>query len=345
MKKKLFLILIIVFLLINVDMVNAEAFVIEASCDTLFTPEGLSLIRTVMGYIQILAPLVLIIMISVDMMGIVIGSDQNQAKKNVGKSAKRIIATICIFLVTVFVRLSLGVVGLQGAIVEDPLCSKATGKEAVKAVKVVVDRGGQGQGQSPAANYFAGNNQLATGMGGTGYTHTVSVGSRTYKVYNQEKYSAYGFWGGTIATHGCGPTSVAIVASGYGKTITPIQTSKQMSYGALDQIRNALSANGIKASYDKYPSGNGNVAIKDIRNHLATGRPVVVLVGKSVTANPACLYTCGGHFMVLLGENNGNLIIANPSISSSTGTLENLVRNYMLNTTKWGRGYLLVESY
>ena len=364
MKKKLvlFLILCLVLSFFSFYVVLAgETTFIESSCDALFTPQALSLIKRVLGWIQMLAPIALIVFLTIDFGSIVISTNPDeQSKKAIGRGAKRIIATICIFLIVVFVRILLSTTGFSGFLSYDPLCSEATGTEASNAVTVAIPDpviespsrpqlpGKPGQISVPQVVIPNGNSSsggnITTGNGGSGYSHTITFGGKKYKIYKQCKYTKYKFWDGNMCDSGCGPTSVAIVASGYGLNVDPVAASKKMSYGSLDQVKKALTAFGINASSPKIPSGNGKVAINDIRSHLAKGKPVIVLVGKSKTASPAALYTRGGHFMVLLGEKNGKLVIGNPSGSSSTGTIENMVQHYMMNATRSGRGYLLIQS-
>lgn len=108
-------------------------------CDALFTPEAIELIRKIVGYIQILAPLLLIIMCSVDMVMAVMAKDERQIKASFVKSAKRIIAAICIFIIPIFVSILLGMQGIRGSMIDvgitaDPLCLNSKGTKALRVL-------------------------------------------------------------------------------------------------------------------------------------------------------------------------------------------------------------------
>lgn len=195
-------------------------------------------------------------------------------------------------------------------------------------------------------NDLLSKNKPTVGSSIKGYDKTITVGEKTYKIYKQGKYKNYKFWGGTIASHGCGPTCVAIVASGYEINIDPVGVTKYMSYGSLDQVSKALNSLGIEHSNKKIVNNKEQAqnAITQIRKSLKAGKPVIVLVGKSNTGTNRSRYTGGGHFMVLLGEENGQLIIGQPSNKSETGTLENLVNNYMLHSIRRSRGYIIISE-
>lgn len=185
-----------------------------------------------------------------------------------------------------------------------------------------------------------------TGEGGDGYSKTITVAGKTYKIYKQGNYKKYSFWGGTISSHGCGPTSVAIVASGYGKNTTPVDASRLMSSGSLEEVSKALNSLGISHSSAKTVNtlADKQKAINEIRQNFATGKPVIVLVGKSSRGSNPSRYTGGGHFMVLLGEKDGKLIIGQPSGASETGELDDFLTNYMVYSKRRDRGYILIQQ-
>lgn len=109
----------------------------EISCNTIFTPEAVDIIKEVLGYFRILGPLVLIAMLSVDYVRVVIGQDADELKKATGRAVKRIIAAICLFLVPTFVVILLDLPGMEAIVAgrSDPLCyDKAVGTAANNAV-------------------------------------------------------------------------------------------------------------------------------------------------------------------------------------------------------------------
>lgn len=144
--------------------------------------------------------------------------------------------------------------------------------------------------------------------------------------FNQTDYSKYYYsaspttkntYGGTIASHGCGPTSVAIVASSMlQRSISPVETTQKVcqaggcttggSYnGTLGQV--------LKNSYGLKVKMTGNN--QDVLDALGTGKAlVIVLMGKGV-------FTNGGHYIVLTGVNsNKQVSVADPASRSRTQT-------------------------
>ena len=377
MKKKIgvLIILFLVLLLFGVDVAFAVADAsIYTSCDGLFTPEAFAIIRRILGYIQLLAPMVLIVMVSVDFGSIVFSGDPNgQSKKALGRSIKRTIATMCVFLTSLFVGIALSIAGFEDALVKDPFCTAATGTKASEVVNVILETPNDDSNTAPKKDPIITPGQnipndnldlprdLSVSWGqasGTGYVSTVTVGNKTYKIYQQKLYAHVPYSispatisTGSIASEGCGPTAVAIVASGYGKNLTPPDLIKYKPSDAFS-LWATMQQIGIKVSFPKKPVGNGEVAINEIRNHLATGRPVFAVVGKSKTGNPASLYTNIYHIIVLLAEVDGKLIIGDPGNTSAVSTtLKSLVVDYMINIYPTSPGstdssgfYMLVEQ-
>lgn len=136
--------------------------------------------------------------------------------------------------------------------------------------------------------------------------------------YNQNDYKKYyyskdpenykQFTNATIASHGCGPTSLAIVASSiFNKEITPIETTKKVcesggctssgsTYGSLVKVGQSYNINVITTSNNQ-----------EVLNALATNKSlVIVLMGPGT-------FTSGGHFIVLTGVNSsGQVSVADP---------------------------------
>lgn len=119
----------------------------------------------------------------------------------------------------------------------------------------------------------------------------------------------------TIASHGCGPTSVAIVASSLtGETHGPVETTQKVckaggctnggsSMGALKTVSESY---GLKTYYT---SGQGVID--------ALGKPntlVIALMGPGT-------FTSGGHYIVLTGvREDGFVSVADPASRTRTNT-------------------------
>ena len=102
----------------------------DNSCNGIFTPEALDLIDEILGYFRILAPIVLILMIAVDFASAVIGSEgkDDAMKKAIGRSTKRAIAAVLVFLVPTIVKAILQLDGVRDTIASDPNCGLSSPK-------------------------------------------------------------------------------------------------------------------------------------------------------------------------------------------------------------------------
>lgn len=95
----------------------------SVDCSGIFTPEAVELIREVLGYFMVLGPVVLLLMSAVDFGGAVISQDNDALKKATGKTVKRALATVGLFLVPFLIRLVLGFPAVKEVIeISDPLC-------------------------------------------------------------------------------------------------------------------------------------------------------------------------------------------------------------------------------
>lgn len=133
-----------------------------------------------------------------------------------------------------------------------------------------------------------------------------------YKFY-QGNYSNK-FCGVTIAKSGCGPTSMAIVASGLlNKKITPVTMAeygcKVGDYGKggsdHDFFDKAIKKYGLKGKW--YTKAESDEVLKA----LSTGKAIVIAhMGKGH-------FTSGGHYITLVGIKDGNQVKVQDPASSS----------------------------
>lgn len=123
----------------------------------------------------------------------------------------------------------------------------------------------------------------------------------------------------TIASHGCGPTSLAIVLSSFSESeINPMSVTQQVC-----QIGGCTSGGSyykplatIAETYGyktEFVSKNGNVA--KVTNALASGNSLVIaLMGPGI-------FTSGGHYIVLTGTKSGGYVsVADPASRKRTET-------------------------
>lgn len=132
--------------------------------------------------------------------------------------------------------------------------------------------------------------------------------TRKYRNYKQGmgSYSGNHYWDGTIASDACGPSSIAIILSGYGYDVDPggVVDIMHNEFGtdasdSFEKLRQPLKyVSGIEAE-DHWSTGSSE-DVSRIRESFANARPVVV--------------NAPGHYIVLLGEDtNGKLIVSDPA--------------------------------
>lgn len=190
---------------------------------------------------------------------------------------------------------------------------------------------------------------------GDGFTSLSEINGVSYRNYKQSagSYASHKFWSGTIASHGCGPTSAAIVASGYGQFDATPQALADIIGGSttLAKVSSALATFGITSTV--HTVANVAQTANDIRASFNEGKPVIVLMSetRNKPSRPANQFSGDGHFIVLLGEENGTLIISNPgrgdhNIEGNRDTrgLEAFIQDYMINCVRSNRGYLIFDD-
>lgn len=163
-----------------------------------------------------------------------------------------------------------------------------------------------------------------TAVEGDGYTNEIKLNNKTYKEYKQSRgsYTNTEFGVTKCSTHnlphihnnGCGPTSVAIIASGYGKNYSPGDIAKLMGGAGVqssgDTISKVLNKIGI-SSHAEY-----SLTKDKLRKQLKTGKPFVVSVNNGL----GNLFTPNGHLMAILAiKDNDEVYVSNPNPSTAHG--------------------------
>lgn len=201
---------------------------------------------------------------------------------------------------------------------KEPPCSECTrranegkGQEWYEYLQSNIVASGSSTGGSSNSN--------ANGDGYPDGTFTSSNGI-TYKQYKQGSgsYSTQKYSQGTISSSGCGPTSVAILASGLiNGSITPSRTASDMSKmcvsstictGAsnLSQEMKNLGMSDVQQIY--------NESVNDITSALRSGKVMVISVGSGTG------FTSFSHIMAVVDINStGQVYVINPSSSKPTG--------------------------
>ena len=169
--------------------------------------------------------------------------------------------------------------------------------------------------KSENSNYNGIGQEIVSGKDGyfTTFT-TVEENKKMYKEFKQNGDSSWAknsYWGGTMEENGCGITSIAIIASGYNKNVTPEDLRKEF-YPVLDGndignvLKNYYNIENSDFLYDtSYFSDNY------ILEHLQTNRPVLVCVWNKPHNNR---WTTASHYLVLLAcDNDKNVYVSNPN--------------------------------
>jgi len=352
--KKIIVLLIISILFIpSIVFADFESVNIEVTCDGIFTPEALDLVRTLLNMIRIIAPILLIVLIAVDFAMAVISQDRDMLAKASSKVIKRCLATLgVIFTPTLIIALSkISYVDL--ILGSDPLCSNATGTKAKATVRVAetkkrpeitMHHGIMHETHSGSFGGIGGGSDYTFGPGNDSKrsVKTVTINGRTYDMYNQGYLEDISYQSGNLALYGCGPIAFATAVSGFDSSIGAYDAAKLVRSRSFSGIMGALDKVGVGYDgpyfYNSNDRDEGKVAemASLVRGHLSKGKPVIALVTGG--NNGENKYATNNHFITLLGETqNGEVIISN--CSTEMGDLEEIIRYYL----KGGRkGFLLV---
>ena len=202
--------------------------------------------------------------------------------------------------------------------------------------------------------YSVSSKTKAKSKNGDGYTQTIKLGTRTYRLYKQfsgsyanthfSSTNAYSS-SGTISSMGCGPTSLSIILSGYGKTNNPGNIGKKLTssakklrekgqnYAPASLYNMSLVANnlGRKTVVHQGYNKDYNKVYEKMKNALSKGHQIVLYVGKGegTSKDAWSKFTDSGyHFIAILAIDldNDKVYVANPSKSSGWYSLSTVVK-------------------
>ena len=102
------------------------------SCDGLFTADGLDMIKEILNWIRIIAPILLILLVALDFSSAVMSQENDALAKATKKVVPRMIGAALLFFVPTIVRAILSMDGIADSITipDDPLCHTMIGTEA-----------------------------------------------------------------------------------------------------------------------------------------------------------------------------------------------------------------------
>jgi len=149
--KKIVLFLLIVISIVCLSKINVSAEVIKSSkrfdppvsyledkgdfanCDGIFTQDALDLIKEVLGWVRIIAPILLIVLIAFDLGSAVVSGDNDSISKATKKVVPRIIGTALLFFVPTIIRAVLSIDGVRDSLTipDDPLCKTMMADEQI----------------------------------------------------------------------------------------------------------------------------------------------------------------------------------------------------------------------
>ena len=122
-----------------------------------------------------------------------------------------------------------------------------------------------------------------------------------------------------LATRGCAPTSMAMVASELtGQTITPDQMAAY-SYSRGYSVKGGTDYNMIPDAANSLGlSARDLTQENSLKSALNSNTPVIA-TGMSPVNSPATPYTTGGHYVVMTGMKNGMVNVKDPLSPSRNG--------------------------
>ena len=199
---------------------------------------------------------------------------------------------------------------------EHRIGSMVTGKQTISAIEYVFDDNGVLKGS------FSKTVKPNIVEEQDGYTQTIKLNNKTFKLYKQgqgtwatenyyscsnntEKVEQY-----TYKSCGCGPSSLAIVLSGYKEDITPITVGqkclKNSIPSSLQSMKKVVNQLGFKCKIHSY-SSNYSKTYKEIKNALIANHKVVLYVGKTAPESYWEMFTKSGyHFISILAIDKCN---------------------------------------
>lgn len=285
------------------------------------------LAKTILEILCIVVPIILIVMLAIDLSKIIMGGDLDRTVKIVSKSIiSKTLAAVAIFFVPTLVNLLLSMVNEvsynASACWTNANSTTIAQFKAIEEARRIQEKEELGKASEEAKKERERVNKLreearkeneeaASENGG------IMLGDVVY--YNQCDYKDYAYGSyGTICSHGCGPTSAAVIASTFlgSKGRGPVEVTKWVcSHGGCTQngsygnvCADYLKEQGLNVSKQIWWSSE---AAKDLQQKLATGDYLaLILVHDNTKRN---IFTSGGHYFVLTGVKNGEFTIAQVS--------------------------------
>lgn len=307
------------------------------------------LIKTLINIMSIIVPILLILLLSIDIFN-VIKEDEKGMKSNFNKMITRLIWAFIIFLIPLIVNLLMSflsynnfdkencwtnanadVIKLQKAKEEafkkeDKLLRQKALEEyrLNKAFAIDVRSGIEAKNEQETRKLLE---ELIRSeeknLGQNGLINDDGVVRFFQCDYKENAYSRFG----TICSHGCGPTSAAVIISTLNapKRVDPIEATQGVcsrggcysSGSSWDGVNRLIESEGIKATAGSLSNFNRDY----LRKVFNDGGMLIVLVGPGI-------FTRGGHFFVIYGMDNDDKLkvvqVSNKEQSKKTWSISDV---------------------
>lgn len=291
---------------------------------------SISLVKDLFEIVCILIPLFLIVLVGYDLFKIVTSQEKNIEEKRINKIIVRFVAATVVFFIPLLVNMLMTTLGTTK--VMNTECWQNANATQVKILKAQRDAEIQAaKDKNNAENVAAAkvreevnalraeqekkNKELAEAELKK-RNQTGEMDGLVYYCqgdYPNEPYGSYG----SIASHGCGPTSCAIIASTMlGKAgHTPRDTTDWIcangycsSSGTYTEgDKKYLEYAGLKVSESMNLNSDTEEKFNDA---LVSGNSMIIMLAHEIGN---CPFTNGGHYFVIYGMENGQYKVADPA--------------------------------
>ena len=297
-------------------------------CDNSGILSVILVVKYVLDFITIIVPIALIIMMSIEVGKIVFAGDVSKTVSKVTKSIfYKCIAAVFIFFVPSLVNLLLST--LNQADYSAGACWENANPSTIAQFKLVEEanklqeqedlkrEAEEARKERERVEKIREEARKKNEEENKDINGGIMLGDVVY--YNQCDYKAYKYGTyGTICSHGCGPTSCAVIASTFlGKEgHSPVDATNWIcshggcTSGGTYAYKNAeyLKYLGLNVSKEYYWTAEN---VKLLMEKLATGDYLAIILVRNNTKRN--IFTSGGHFFVLTGVKNGEFTIAQVS--------------------------------
>lgn len=141
----------------------------------------------------------------------------------------------------------------------------------------------------------------------------IDLEGNKFILHKQKYYTHVPYWTGSVATDGCGPSSVAIIASGYNKKINPetIVSNCGEWYGSRSAIANFFRNYAKNDKEVVYINGyETKITRQMVRNYLNAGYEAILNVQDGYVGDQ---YYEGHYYTILdIEPNTNNVFVADP---------------------------------